>query len=119
MVCFEKQEQMVWKNEGKHLQLVRTSGSTNEALEFYTSSSREAHINAARMRGHEWVVGYSFIYIARSVKGIVKVQVQKRLNSDDKIIVKIVDDVKPAPSGKYRPVISKVAEELFRNRSLS
>ncbi len=365
----EKREQMVWKGEGKRLQLVRTSGSTNEALEFYTSSSREAHINAARMRGHEWVgirrgekemyywgspvelskqdklkhfrdwlindglsngfeltmdrvreyynywlswkpkclfgypssfvltitmckemglelkelknkglkvivttsemlpdvdrelihrefgvpvydsfglregglighecgnhtmhcmdeqviletinpetlkptkeegelvitnivghafpiiryrtgdivtlstqacecgrslssikisggravefivtnqgkwvVGYSFIYIARSVKGIVKfqviqeklgeihvhlavdnrfpedgieqvkTQVQNRLKSDDKIIIAIVDDIKPAPSGKYRPVISKVAEELFRNRSFS
>lgn len=51
----EKRDQMVWKEEGKRVQLVRTSGSTNEALEFYTSSSREAHINAARMRGHEWV----------------------------------------------------------------
>ena len=51
----EKREQMVWKEEGKRVQLVRTSGSTNEALEFYTSSNREAHINAARMRGHEWV----------------------------------------------------------------
>lgn len=48
-------EDMVWKEEGKRVQLVRTSGSTNEALEFYTSSTREAHINAARMRGHEWV----------------------------------------------------------------
>lgn len=48
-------EEMVWKEEGKRVQLVRTSGSTNEALEFYTSSTREAHINAARMRGHEWV----------------------------------------------------------------
>ena len=51
----EKREQMVWREEGKRVQLVRTSGSTNEAQEFYTSSSREAHINAARMRGHEWV----------------------------------------------------------------
>ena len=97
----------------------------------------------------KWVVGYSFIYIARSVKGIVKfqviqekmgeirvclavdnnfpengadqvkAQVQKRLKSDDNIIVEIVDDIKPAPSGKYRPVISKVAEELFSNRSFS
>lgn len=48
-------EEMVWKEEGKRVQLVRTSGSTNEALEFYTSSTREAQINAARMRGHEWV----------------------------------------------------------------
>jgi phenylacetate-CoA ligase len=50
-----QRERMVWKDEGKRVQLVRTSGSTNEALEFYTSSTREAHINAARMRGHEWV----------------------------------------------------------------
>lgn len=48
-------EDMVWRDEGRRVQLVRTSGSTNEALEFYTSSTREAHINAARMRGHEWV----------------------------------------------------------------
>jgi len=51
----EQREEMVWREEGKRLQLVRTSGSTNEALQFYTSSTREAHINAARMRGHEWV----------------------------------------------------------------
>ncbi|MDF1552153.1 MAG: hypothetical protein P1P84_03775 [Deferrisomatales bacterium] len=51
----DSREEMVWKGEGKRVQLVRTSGSTNEALEFYTSSTREAHINAARMRGHEWV----------------------------------------------------------------
>jgi phenylacetate-CoA ligase len=51
----KRREEMVWRDEGKRVQLVRTSGSTNEALEFYTSSTREAHINAARMRGHEWV----------------------------------------------------------------
>jgi phenylacetate-CoA ligase len=51
----ERREDMVWREEGKRVQMVRTSGSTNEALEFYTSSSREAHINAGRMRGHEWV----------------------------------------------------------------
>lgn len=51
----ERREDMVWRGEGKRVQLVRTSGSTNEALQFYTSSTREAHINAARMRGHEWV----------------------------------------------------------------
>lgn len=51
----ERREDMVWRGEGKRVQMVRTSGSTNEALEFYTSSTREAHINAARMRGHEWV----------------------------------------------------------------
>jgi phenylacetate-CoA ligase len=95
-------------------------------------------------RDGKWVVGYSFIYIARSVKGIVKfqviqdkigeirirlavdgrfpedgaervrVQAAKRLNSDDEIIVEIVDDIQPAPSGKYRPVISKVAEDLSK-----
>ena len=54
-VIREQREKMVWQGEGKRIQLVRTSGSTNEALEFYTSSTREAHINAARMRGHEWV----------------------------------------------------------------
>jgi phenylacetate-CoA ligase len=97
----------------------------------------------------KWVVGYSFIYIARMVKGIVKFQViqeelgeirfrlavdtrfpedgkdqvrelaRTRLNSDDKILVEIVDDIEPAPSGKYRPVISKVAEQLYKERSFS
>jgi phenylacetate-CoA ligase len=50
-----RREDMVWREEGKRLQLIRTSGSTNEALQFYTSSTRESHINAARMRGHEWI----------------------------------------------------------------
>lgn len=50
-----RREEMVWRGEGRRLQLVRTSGSTNEALQFYTSSGREAQINAARIRGHEWV----------------------------------------------------------------
>ncbi len=48
-------EQMVWRGAGRRVMLVRTSGSTNEALQFYTYSQREAHINAARMRGHEWI----------------------------------------------------------------
>ena len=51
----QRREEMVWRDEGPGLKLVRTSGSTNEALQFYTSSTREAHINAARMRGHEWI----------------------------------------------------------------
>jgi len=51
----QRREEMVWRDEGRRLALVRTSGSTNEALQFYTSSTREAHINAARMRGHEWI----------------------------------------------------------------
>jgi phenylacetate-CoA ligase len=50
-----RREDMVWRNEGRRLQLLRTSGSTNEALQFYTNSRRESQINAARMRGHEWV----------------------------------------------------------------
>jgi len=48
-------ERMVWREEGPRVMLTRTSGSTNISLEFYTSSSREAHITAARMRGHSWV----------------------------------------------------------------
>jgi phenylacetate-CoA ligase len=51
----ERREEMTWKEDGPRLVLVRTSGSTNEALQFYTNSNREAHINAARMRGHEWI----------------------------------------------------------------
>ena len=51
----ERREEMVWREEGPRVKLVRTSGSTNEALQFYTSSSREAAINAARMRGHRWI----------------------------------------------------------------
>lgn len=50
-----RKDDMVWRDEGKRLALVHTSGSTNEALAFYTNSNREAHINAARMRGHEWI----------------------------------------------------------------
>jgi len=50
-----RREEMVWRQEGPRVKLVRTSGSTNEALQFYTSSSREAAINAARIRGHRWI----------------------------------------------------------------
>jgi phenylacetate-CoA ligase len=50
-----RREDMVWRDEGRRLAMVRTSGSTNEALPFYTNSNREAHINAGRMRGHEWI----------------------------------------------------------------
>ena len=89
-----------------------------------------------------WIPGYAFIYICRSVKGIVKFQlrqeeksrvrvllatdgefpadgsqqviaaVKKRLNSDDDVCVELVGDIQPAPSGKYRPVIGKLAEQL-------
>lgn len=50
-----RREEMVWRREGRRIMQARTSGSTNDALEFYTSSNREAHITAARMRGHRWV----------------------------------------------------------------
>ena len=50
-----RREEMVWRDEGPRLSLVRTSGSTNEALQFYTNSNREAEINAARIRGHRWI----------------------------------------------------------------
>jgi len=48
-------DQMLWRGTRRGLRMVRTSGSTNEALEFYTCADREAHINAARIRGHRWV----------------------------------------------------------------
>ena len=51
----ERREEMVWREEGPRVKLVRTSGSTNEALQFYTSSNREAAINAARIRGNRWI----------------------------------------------------------------
>jgi len=50
-----RREEMVWRDEGPRLALVRTSGSTNEALQFYTNSNREGEINAARIRGHRWI----------------------------------------------------------------
>ena len=113
---------------GRSLKSIAVSGG--RAVEFVVTNKGK------------WVVGYSFIYICRSVKGIVKFQVlqdrigeirvllvtderfgptgvddvtqavRKRLDSDDRIIVELVDDISPAPSGKYRPVISKVAEQL-------
>ena len=51
----ERREEMVWRDEGPRLRLIRTSGSTNEALQVYTNSNREAAINAARIRGHRWI----------------------------------------------------------------
>jgi phenylacetate-CoA ligase len=93
-----------------------------------------------------WIPGYAFIYICRSVKGVVKFQARQdrmgeirvliaadehfpvdgadqvaaqardRLQSDDVVTVEVVDDIQPAPSGKYRPVVSKVAEELLRKK---
>ncbi|MBN1591387.1 MAG: hypothetical protein JW888_17880, partial [Pirellulales bacterium] len=94
-----------------------------------------------------WIPGYAFIYICRSVKGVVKFQVRQervghirallvtddhfppdgieliarqireRLQSDDTVEVDVVEDIEPAPSGKYRPVISKVAEERLRTQT--
>jgi phenylacetate-CoA ligase len=91
-----------------------------------------------------WIPGYAFIYICRAIPGIVKFQVhqerqgrirvvlatdnnfppngtqqvrqavRKRLNSDDGIFVELVDDIQPTPSGKYRPVIGKLAERLLK-----
>jgi len=90
-----------------------------------------------------WIPGYAFIYICRSVPGIVKFQaqqdrrgevrvvlvtddnfpsdgkqqvirqVQDRLRSEDDVSVHVVDDIAPAPSGKYRPVVSRVAQQLL------
>jgi phenylacetate-CoA ligase len=50
-----ERERMVGRHNDRGFKLVRTSGSTNEALQFYTNADREAQINAARMRGHEWI----------------------------------------------------------------
>jgi phenylacetate-CoA ligase len=91
----------------------------------------------------KWVAGYFLIYICRSVPGIVKFQavqdrlgevrvslvtdvnfpadgtervkaaVRARLASDDEVLVECVDDIRPAPSGKYRPVIGRVAEQML------
>jgi phenylacetate-CoA ligase len=93
-------------------------------------------------RNGNWVSCVAFLYVARTIPGIVQVQarqdrigevrvlvaadgdfppdgedrvarqVRARLASDDEIIVERVDNIEPAPSGKYRPVISKVAEQL-------
>ncbi len=89
-----------------------------------------------------WVGGVAFIYTMRAIRGVVKFQVHqerigqlrvllavdkefsadgveqvrnvvaKRLGCDDEILVELVDDIQPAPSGKYRPVVSKVAWQL-------
>jgi len=94
-----------------------------------------------------WIPGYAFIYICRSVSGVIKFQVRQeelgeirvllatdanfpadgigqvarqardRLQSDDKVTVEVVDDIRPAPSGKYRPVVSKVAEEWLQKKA--
>ena len=90
-----------------------------------------------------WIPGYAFIYICRTVPGVVKFQVQQdqagsvrvllavddqfaqdgveqitklsrtRLRSRDQVTVEVVDDIQPGNSGKYRPVISRVAEEVL------
>jgi phenylacetate-CoA ligase len=113
---------------GRSLDRIEISGG--RAVDFVVTS-----------RG-KWVAGYFLIYICRAIPGIIKFQAQQdclgkvrillvvdecftpesadrvklaaraRLDSDDEIIVEQVDDIKPAPSGKYRPVISKVAQQL-------
>jgi len=92
-----------------------------------------------------WVGSIAFSRICSAVPGIVKFQVRQerlseirlllavdedfpadgaaraaaaaraRLADGDRLAVEIVDDIKPAPSGKYRPVVSKVAEQLRRS----
>ena len=42
----------------------------------------------------------------------VRAAVRARLAGDDTVTVQVVDDIPPAPSGKYRPVIGKVAEQM-------
>ncbi len=97
-----------------------------------------------------WIPGYAFIYICRSVPGVIKFQVQQdhpgaihvlvatddlfpadgiervakqareRLQSTDRVTVEVVDDIQPAKSGKYRPVVSRVAEaELSKANRLA
>lgn len=115
---------------GRNLQNIRVSGG--RATDFVVTSAGK------------WVAGYAFIYICRSIPGIVKFQVlqdvpgtirvllvtdgnfpadgaaqmkdavQKRLGGQDNIVIEPVNEINPLPSGKYRPVISKVAEELRR-----
>ena len=91
-----------------------------------------------------WIPGYAFIYICRSVPGVIKFQVRQerpgaihvlvatddqfrgdgveqvarqtrdRLRSDDEVTVEVVDDIQPTRSGKYRPVVSQVAEQQLQ-----
>ena len=51
----EHPDEMEWLEGGRRVHMTRTSGSTNAPLEFYSCADREAHVNAARIRGHEWV----------------------------------------------------------------
>ncbi|WP_182870605.1 phenylacetate--CoA ligase family protein [Rhodopirellula sp. JC639] len=90
-----------------------------------------------------WIPGYAFIYICRSVPGVIKFQVRQdrpgeirvvvatdhqfpndgieqiasqardRLQSEDRVTVEVVEDIQPARSGKYRPVVSRVAEQAL------
>ncbi len=50
-----RRDEMLSTGARQRAKLVRTSGSTNAALNFYTSADREANITAARMRGHKWI----------------------------------------------------------------
>jgi phenylacetate-CoA ligase len=44
-------------------------------------------------------------------------QARQRLNSDDEVTVEVVDDIQPARSGKYRPVVSRVAAEELQKEN--
>jgi phenylacetate-CoA ligase len=96
-----------------------------------------------------WIPGYAFIYICRSIPGVIKFQVRQsergrvdvvvatdehfpsdgrervaqqtrnRLQSDDEVTVEVVDEIQPAPSGKYRPVVSRVAEQELKSANRS
>ncbi len=50
-----RREEMACRAGTGRTWLGRTGGSTATPIEFYTSALREAHISAARMRGHAWV----------------------------------------------------------------
>ncbi|MFW5692587.1 MAG: phenylacetate--CoA ligase family protein [Thermoguttaceae bacterium] len=50
-----RRDEMVCRAGTGRIWLGRTGGSTATPIEFYTSALREAHISAARMRGHAWV----------------------------------------------------------------
>ncbi len=115
---------------GRTLRGLRVSGG--RAVDFVVTS-----------RG-AWVSGYVFVYLMKEVPGIVKLQVQQerighvrllvvpderfhpageellrknvrlRLGCDDEIEVREVADIPPAPSGKQRLVVGRVAEQNRR-----
>lgn len=50
-----RREEMAWRGAARRTWRGRTGGSTATPIEFYTSALREAHISAARIRGHNWL----------------------------------------------------------------